>query len=146
MTDCRDLVVILEASPNRLAPMRDALASRSSDIEIRSFDNVWAMRKELLPLLAQACLISLDCNLSNSSTKNPGNGMDAVQILNRQEPVCPVIVHTSLAEDGRAMEQALRGGGWHVEQVVFNRREALADWIAAAEELVSKLGKDSEEQ
>jgi hypothetical protein len=41
------------------------------------------------------------------------------------------------------MEQALRVSGWRVEQVVFNRREAVADWLAAVEQLAPHLGTDS---
>lgn len=114
MTTSRNLVLILEDSPNRLALMRDGLESHSKTLEIRHWDNTGTMRKELGQVLPQASLISLDFDLSNSTTKNPGDGMDAVQKLNRRKPVCPVIVHTSLAEHGRRMAQALRGGGWRV--------------------------------
>lgn len=63
-------------------------------------------------------------------------------MLNRHKPSCPVIVHTSLREDGQKMVQALRGGGWRVEQVIFNTREALADWLAAVEELTAEYGAE----
>jgi hypothetical protein len=98
------------------------------------------MRKEIGLLLGGACLISLDFDLSNGPTKNPGDGMDAVQMLIRSGPVCPVIVHSSLAEDGRTMVRALRAAGWRAEQVIFNRREAAAEWLALVEDLAPNLG------
>jgi CheY-like chemotaxis protein len=140
MTGSRTIVLILEDSANRLALMRDVLERRSSYIEVRSFDNAWALRKELAHLLPQVCLISLDFDLSNSSVKSPGDGMDVVQALIRHKPICPIIVHTSLAEDGRTMARALRAGGWRVEQVIFNRREAVAEWLAAVNMLADGLG------
>jgi hypothetical protein len=143
MTDCRDVILILEDSPKRLALMRKALDSLPAQIEVRHWDNAWAMQKEAAQWLPQTCLISLDSDLSNSPVGNPGDGMDAVQMLNWHKPVCPVIVHTSLPEDGRKMAQALRGGGWRVEQVIFNTREALADWLYAVEELTGHFGADS---
>ena len=138
----RNLILILEDSPHRLALMRDALESLAAQIEVRHWDSAWAMQKEAGQCLSQACLISLDFDLSNSPSRNPGDGMDAVQMLNRHKPVCPIIVHTSLREDGQKMTQALRGNGWRVEQVIFNRREAVADWLATVEYLVPQLGKE----
>ena len=138
----RNLILILEDSPHRLALMRDALESLAAQIEVRHWDSAWAMQKEAGQCLSQACLISLDFDLSNGPTRNPGDGMDAVLMLNRHKPVCPIIVHTSLAEDGQKMTQALRGNGWRVEQVIFNRREAVADWLATVEYLVPQLGKE----
>jgi hypothetical protein len=52
----------------------------------------------------------------------------------------PILVHAS---DGRKMAQALKGGGRRVEQVLFNRRDGMADWLAAVEELTPHLGADS---
>ena len=143
MTDRRDLILILEDSPKRLTLMRKALERLPVQIEIRHWDNAWSMQKEAGQWLSQACLISLDFDLSNSPVRSPGGGMDAVQMLNWHKPVCPVIVHTSLPEDGRRMAQALRGGGWRVEQVILNTREALKDWLYAVEELTGHFGADS---
>ena len=127
MTDCRDVILILEDSLNRLNRMREALDSLPGQFEIQHWDNAWKMQKEAAQWMSRACLISLDFDLSNSSTRNPGNGMDAVDMLNRQKPVCPVIVHTSLPNDGLKIAMALRAGGWTVEQVILSKREAVAD-------------------
>ena len=143
MTDRRDLILILEDSPNRLSLMRKGLESLPVQIEIRYWDNAGSMQKEAGQWLPQACLISLDFDLSNSPVRSPGDGMDVIQMLNWHKPVCPVIVHTSLPEDGRRMAQALRGGGWRVEQVILNTREALKDWLYAVEELTGHFGADS---
>ena len=49
-----------------------------------------------------------------------------------------------LAEDGQRMAQALRGVGCRVEQVTFNRREAMADWLAAVDKLTNRFGSDEQ--
>ena len=110
MTDRHNLILILEDSANRLTLMREALESLSVQIEICHWDNAWAMKKEAVQWLAQACLISLDFDLSNSPVRSPGDGLDAVQMLKRHKPVNPVIVQTSLAEDDHKMVRALRSG------------------------------------
>jgi hypothetical protein len=79
------------------------------------------MRAELAQWLPMACLISLDFDLSDSPTRNPGTGMDAVNMLLQHHPVCPVIIHTSLPAESGMMARALRQGGWTVDQVLFNR-------------------------
>ena len=146
MAKRRNLILILEDSSNRLALMREALDSLPGQFEVEQWDNVRKMQKEAAQLLPRACLISLDYDLSNSPTRNPGDGLDAVNLLNQQQPVCPVIVHTSLPQAGQKMVMALRGGGWTVEQVVFNKREALTDWRDAVAELTGSSAAGSEAQ
>ena len=63
--------------------------------------------------------------------------MDVVSLLIRHEPVCPVIVHTSLPAESAAMARALREHGWTV--VLFNKREAVADWRDAVQSLAGHL-------
>jgi hypothetical protein len=54
--------------------------------------------------------------------------MDAVDILLWHQPACPVIIHTSLPAESALMARALRQGGWLVQQVLFNRRDAVDQW------------------
>jgi CheY-like chemotaxis protein len=137
MHDRRNLVLILEDNPTRLALMREALDDSPEEYEIHHWDCVGKMQAEAVRLMPKVCLISLDFDLSNSTTRNPGDGMDAVAMLNQQKPVCPVIVHTSLAQTGQKMARALRGGGWTVERVMLDKREAVVDWRGAVERLTA---------
>ncbi len=137
MPDHRNLVLILEDNPNRLALMQTALKDLPRPFEIRHWDNVRQMQVDAARCLDQACLISLDFDLTGSSVRNPGDGLDAVSLLLRQKPVCPVVIHTSLSRTGLQMAEALRKGGWTVEQVMLNRREAVSDWREAVEQLTN---------
>lgn len=146
MSDRRNLILILEDSPNRLALMREALDGLPAQLEIRHWHYVGRMQREAAQFLPRACLISLDFDLSYSANQNPGNGMDAVNLLNQQKPVCPVIVHTALPNDGLKMALALRGGGWTVEQVILNTQAAMVDWRAAVAELTGAGGSQDHQQ
>lgn len=127
--------MILEDSDARVELMCEAIDSCSAGFKIQRFDSVSAMRAQAQHWKSSACLISLDYDLSNSRTPNPGTGVDAVKLLAGIPPFCPVIVHTSLAEAGRLMASTLQQQGWTVEQVRLNRREAVALWLGAVEAL-----------
>ena len=89
--------------------MRKALESLPGSFSLQWWDNVWAMRKQMPRWLPSAILISLDYDLGDRPSPNPGNGMDAVQALSGHQPVYSVINHTSLPQEGREMARALRG-------------------------------------
>ena len=137
----RKTILVLEDSERRIELMHEALASVPGQLEIHRWDNAWAMLAELARWLPAACLISLDYDLGDSQTPNPGNGMDAVKDLLRYQPACPVIIHTSLPTESALMARALRRSGWLVDQVLFNRREAADHWRNAIVELIA--GPDS---
>ena len=124
----RKTILALEDSDRRIELMRAALVTIPGQLEIQRWDNTRAMRAELAPWLPRACLISLDYDLGDSPTRNPGTGMDAVDILLWHQPACPVIIHTSLPAESALMARALRQGGWLVQQVLFNRRDAVDQW------------------
>ena len=119
----------------RLELMRAALDLLPDDFEIHHWDSVCKMRKEFAQWLTSASLISLDYDLSNSRTPNPGDGLDAVNMLNRRKVACPVIVHTSLAAESNVMAKALREHDWTVEQVLFRTRDQAAAWGKLVAEL-----------
>lgn len=128
MTTARKTILVLEDGDRRIELMRKALLTVPGQPEIQRWDNAWALCAELARWLPRACLISLDFDLRDSPTPNPGDGMDAVGALLRHQPACPIIIHTSLPAAAAAMERALRDGGWTVEQVLLNHREAFDQW------------------
>jgi hypothetical protein len=134
----RRTILVLEDDPNRLDAMAQALKTLGKPFEIRHWDDVGTMRVEAPKWFGETCLISLDYDLSEArSTGGRGteNGMDAVTFLNRHEPFCPVIVHTSLRQESGMMAEALRRRGWRVAQVILSKRERMADWRDAVDEL-----------
>ncbi|HEY5911356.1 MAG TPA: response regulator [Verrucomicrobiae bacterium] len=135
MDNERKNILVLEDSETRIGLMREALGTLPGSFTLQCWDNVWAMRKQMPRWLPSAYLISLDYDLGDSRTPNPGNGMDAVQALSGHQPMCPIIVHTSLSQEGREMVRALRERGWSAEQVLFNKREAVQEWLNAVEML-----------
>jgi hypothetical protein len=139
MTDQRDIILILEDNPARLELMQAEIKVLTGQFEIRQWDSVWKMTTEGSKTFHRACLISLDYNLSESRLRSPGNGMDAVQMLNRHTPFCPVIVHTSLVMEGEKMARALRERGWVVEQAPLKTRESVHQWRIVAEALIGKI-------
>ena len=134
--DNRKTILILEDNDTRVELMSEALAAFPGRFTVQRYDNVSAMRAAAQQWLLSACLISLDYALDGSCVKNPGNGMDAVQMLTEHTPVCPVIVHTSLPETGGLMTQSLREHGWTAEQVRFGNQEAVQDWISTVERMI----------
>lgn len=134
----RKTILVLEDNDRRAELMRDALATVPGELEIRRWDNTRTMRAELAQWLPTACLISLDFDLGDSPSRNPGTGMDAVNMLLAHQPACPVIIHTSLPAESAMMGRALRQGGWVVGQVLFNRREAVNEWCDLVAELTAE--------
>jgi len=75
------------------------------------------MTAECGDLLADTCLISLDHDLVplSAESPDPGTGLEVAEFLSRQQPVCPVILHTSNHERRWSMHNEFRFAGWSVE-------------------------------
>jgi hypothetical protein len=138
MSKSPDIIAILEDSLDRVETMRRIVASLAVDLELRHFDHAREMRSLLPAAFAKTRLISLDYSLegSRSASPWPGSGMDAVDLLIRREPVCPVIVHTSSPGQSRRMAEALAGAGWTVRRVDFGSRDREEKWREAVMELL----------
>ena len=130
MNKVQPIIVILEDNLDRVKIMHDVVAKLPGNFELRHFDNVEALRATDL---RDVRLISLDFSLDSSSVKMPGTGMDAVQFLiQRRDPVCPVIVHTMSTADSRRMVAALGERGWTAKPVNFGTRDRAEQWRVAA--------------
>lgn len=136
--DSPKTILILEDNLVRLEAMRNAVESSGRDFHVEHWDNAPQMIVEAPGHFPNACLISLDYDLSASrTTMSAGDGMDVVRFLIRHQPICAVIIHSTAAEKAVMMAQALRRHGWTVKQVPLSKMEVIAQWLAAVEELVS---------
>ena len=125
----RSTILILEDNLNRLDAMRDAVESLGKHPHVQHWDNAPQMIAEAADFFANACLISLDYDLSASLTtagQSPGNGMDVVRSLVKRKPFCPVIIHSSLPNQSRRLAEALQWRGWTAKQVPLSKREEIA--------------------
>jgi hypothetical protein len=123
--------------------MHSRLQDSCPQKELVLFDNAPDTIEWLEKNLSSVILISLDHDLGPNRERNgkvldPGTGRDVVDCLVTQDPVCPVIVHSTnyVARDG--MIFALEGAGWEVSYVSpYNDLE----WIGEvwAEEVKKRL-------
>ena len=115
----RRTVIILEDDAERIRHFEAAVASFGPDYRLRLWHDAPTMAAECLPVLLECCLISLDHDLNPmpGATQDPGTGLEVAELLARQPPVCPVIIHTSNAERRWSMHNEFRFGHWKVEIV-----------------------------
>ena len=111
--------MILEDNDERIRAFESAVASLGLYFRLRLWRDAPTMIAECLPVLPECCLISLDhdLNLMPGVTQDPGTGLEVAELLARQHPVCPVILHTSNAERRWSMHNEFRFGHWSVEIV-----------------------------
>jgi len=111
--------MILQDNDERIRAFESAVASLGSDFRLRLWRDAPTMIAECLPVLPECCLISLDHDLNpmRGVTQDPGTGLEVAALLARQQPVCPVILHTSNAERRWSMHNEFRFGHWSVEIV-----------------------------
>jgi hypothetical protein len=112
-------IMILEDNEARLQAFQAAVVSLGPDFCLRCWHDAPTMMAECLPGLPNCCLISLDHDLHPmpGATQDPGTGLEVAELLGRQEPVCPVIIHTSNSERRWSMHNEFRFGHWQVTVV-----------------------------
>jgi len=108
--------MVLEDNDDRIRAFESAVASLGSDFRLRLWRDAPTMIAECGSTLGDACLISLDHDLAPlpGSSTDPGTGLEVAEFLSRQEPSCPVILHTSNHERRWSMHNELRFAGWSV--------------------------------
>jgi hypothetical protein len=112
-------ILILEDNEERIREFKLAVASLGPQFRFRFWHDAPAMIVECSPYLSGACLISLDHDLNPppNSTTDPGTGLEVAEFLGQQDPVCPVIIHTSNSERRWSMHNEFRFGKWLIEIV-----------------------------
>ena len=119
-------ILILEDNDERVRSFRSAVAALGREFRIRIWRAAATMITESPACFAETCLISLDHDLQTvAGEADPGTGLDVAAFLSVQQPMCPVILHTSNFNGRLAMHNKLRAAGWTVATVL--PREA--DWI-----------------
>lgn len=132
-------IMILEDNEDRIRDFETAVASLGSAFKLRLWHDAPNILKECLPALRECCLISLDHDLNPmpGATEDPGTGLMVAELLGAQEPVCPVIIHTSHTERRWSMHNEFRFGKWHVEIVPpIGERWIHRSWLPRARTLV----------
>ncbi|MBI2805156.1 MAG: response regulator [Planctomycetes bacterium] len=125
-------ILILEDNDARALAMQELLRDRFHPYDAVVFDDANEMLAFLRKNLASALLICLDHDLEMKPSKNgkmhdPGTGREVADFLAQNDPICPVIIHTTNSAAGDGMEFLLREAGWETHRVQpFNDLE----WIA----------------
>jgi len=123
----------------RQARFREALKELGP---VTYYDNAPDFLCWLAQNLASLRLLSLDHDLGPSRDRNgerfdPGEGMQIVDFLVTQRPVCPVIVHSSNPVRSPTMVRRLEEAGWSAERIVPWGDDWIGTvWVARARQLL----------
>ncbi len=119
----KNVILIMDDDEERLGSMSALIAGSYPDYESVLIDNAPDTIEWLKEHLSSAVLISLDHDLGPNRERDgeifdPGTGRDVVDYLVTQNPICPVLVHTTnhIARDG--MIFALESAGWKASFVI----------------------------
>jgi hypothetical protein len=128
--------LVLEDNPGRTAAFQNAARRCRQSKAIRIWHIAEQMIQELPELLPDATLLSLDIDLykQKANDHDPGCGRDVANYLARQEPLCPIIIHSTNTNAAWGMYGELTPAGWKVEMIhhldepdwIETRRLALA--------------------
>jgi CheY-like chemotaxis protein len=116
-------IAILEDNEDRQEVMRAFLADRFYMYDVRIFDAAAQMIQFLQEYLSSALVISLDHDLElkpgpQGRCIDPGTGREVADYLATQQPVCPVIIHTSNSQAALSMKMVLKDTHWKTRRVV----------------------------
>ena len=105
------MIFILEDDYDRVRRFRRTAAKVAPGVPVCVWRSARTMIADLVDLLGDASILSLDHDLKPFDERDPGCGYDVAKVLEQLIPGCPVIIHTSNAERGTWMEGALALGG-----------------------------------
>jgi hypothetical protein len=111
----RRTILILEDSSDRIEGFKKAVAALGPDYTLRLWQEAPTMIAECPKYFRETCLISLDYQLARRPgfKGDPGNGLQVAEFLCNQDPLCPVIIHTSAYDRRISMLNALSFAKWH---------------------------------
>lgn len=115
-------IIILEDNAERRLAMAACVRDRFHQYEAIFFDRPDNMLAFLESNLSSALAISLDHDMellpeADGKLADSGTGRQIAEFLASQVPCCPVIIHTSNAAAGDAMEFLLREARWQTHRV-----------------------------
>ena len=110
-------IIILEDSADRIAGFSAVLESLGRS-DVHFYRNAHNMLRDLPNLLPSAEVISLDHDLypapGEDQDEDLGDGLMVARWLAEQPATCPVILHTSNADQCKRMQGVLEFAGWDV--------------------------------
>ena len=144
-------IAILEDNEDRKALMQSCLADRFFMYETRVFDNPAAMIDFLRVNLSETIVICLDHDLElkpgpSGRYIDPGSGREVADYLARQQPVCPVVIHTTNVAAAVGMEMVLRESGWTTRRVVpFEDLDWIPrEWLRTVRRAILEMARPAE--
>lgn len=137
-------IIILEDNADRRTEMAACLRDLVPQYAVEFFVDAARMQVRLSEgSLADVILIVLDHDLeliptADGALFDPGCGRDISSWLTHQEPICPVLIHTTNSSAGQAMQDELREAGWTVGRVIpYGDTEWIwQTWRKAARDLI----------
>jgi CheY-like chemotaxis protein len=129
-------IAILEDNLERQQVMRSCLADRFTMYDAAFFDNARDMIRFLQQHLTETLVISLDHDLDlvsagNGQTTDPGTGREVADFLAQQNPVCPVVIHTTNSAAAEGMLAVLKDSEWKTRRVIpFDEQQwIIKEWF-----------------
>jgi hypothetical protein len=128
-------IVILEDEQPRMDRFIPTIQAIDTELKIVRWFDAHTMVREVDTALSDACLISLDHDLYIG--EDPGDGMDVANHLATLTRCCPVIVHSSNTDRGRAMVGELEYAGWQCHRVLpFGDDWVETEWCNLVKSLI----------
>lgn len=113
------MIFILEDNNDRVRAFRDVLARLNPSLRLLVWNSAHVMIRELGEHLAAAKLLSLDHDLYvPAGSDDPGDGLDVAKFLVTQEPIRPIIVHSSNSNCASQMMGEFELAGWPATRVL----------------------------
>ena len=138
-------IAILEDDSRRTCEMLACLNERFPSKPVFVFDNAPDMIGWLSEHLQELRLICLDHDLGpnrarSGETFDPGTGRDVADYLAGQQPICPVLIHTTNSLAAPGMVMTLEDAGWaHARVVPYDDFAWIQEsWIEMVSELLAK--------
>lgn len=116
-------ILILEDCGERRQKMTERLAEQFPRFEVLYSESATEYISAFKQLEhAQIIAIALDHDLEmiqqdDGSTVDPGDGRQVANFLTEQQPVCPIVIHSTNSPAAVGMETVLTEAGWKVERV-----------------------------
>ena len=116
-------IAILEDNLDRQRVMRDCLADRFAMYDAHFFHDASEIIDFLKDHLTDTLVIALDHDLDlkpgpNGRCIDPGTGRDVADFLAANNPVCPIVIHTSNSDAAVAMQMLLKEARWKTFRVI----------------------------
>jgi hypothetical protein len=134
-------MLMLEDDADRLRRFAGALRGLDPAPELRSWRSARDMVREVHDFLPAARLVSLDHDLEpwEGDPADPGDGLEVVRFLVRQEQRCPVIIHSSNRQRSDWMAGEFELAGWRYHRVAPLGDDWIEEhWIHVARRLLRR--------